>query len=254
MESNSSWLIFIDQITSIIEKIVGIALMVFATSEFRKYRQKKCSEAAAKFLGLFKGTVEDVITIVDRPEIFQHPHINNDLTISSEIKKGEVDPYKPSNMIANKIISLEKEFHLLCAQISGKKAIELRKLVAELKKNCSSLQSAVRSKLEKNVDHLNAPNNKKVLSEYHQRLQSIMQDAEKILFPIIEGNMNNYWYYLKMQFKESIFALPIPLVCLFIYWWNRDPNNSASIPALILIVIAGIFTAAFLRYITSNKY
>lgn len=201
MDSNSGWLSFVDQAMSIIEKFVAVALMIFAASEFHKYRKQQCSEAAAKFLGLFKGTVEDIIKIVDCAENMQYSHIQDDLMINLEIKESKVDSAKPSRMIANKIKFLEEESHFLCAQISGKEAIKLKKLIDKLKIFCLSLQGAVHAKLERNIDHLNAPNNKQVLNEYRQYLSSIIEDAKKILVPVIEGK----WImttFLKKLLKE----------------------------------------------------
>jgi hypothetical protein len=163
----------------------AILAFYYARKALQEYWVKKQSEAAILALSRLRACIDEILDISNRRHGYQYPSFLQE--IASQ-KEEQHHPERPPRLISSKMVQLKKDLQHPIAQISGEPAVKLLNLISDLQQYCVSLGSAIYADLGGNTKEIRqSAHIQNTLQNYSSKLQSVLEQAEKILIPIIES-------------------------------------------------------------------
>lgn len=163
--------------------IAAILAFFFWRRSAKVNRLNLRSSAAALVLSQFRKCIGQVEDISYKFPHYQYPSFPDAEATSEKEEKSHRE--RPPRLVSLKIALLKKDLHEPIAQISGKASLEILDLLVELEKLGTSIGAAIYGELGGYTKEIRIAQ-QDVLPNASSRLQLILQNAEKILFPIID--------------------------------------------------------------------
>lgn len=144
--------------------------------------------AAAEILRLLREFIDKTNKIILLPDLYQYEeHYPFNIPELQNREKMPSDWTRPNRLIANNMGALMLALNKPLSKLVGKEYYQIIELTERLEYKCRSITGWLQAKLG---DH---PDKRSIIQQYDsdkypEMLKSILREAEKILFPIINGN------------------------------------------------------------------
>lgn len=187
---------FGQQIIGSFSDLLIFCIGAFVVNDFLQYRKRQRAEAATRILVQLRSCVDYINEISLRKDLYKYEGYYPDKISEIGIRQDKVEEYKerPSRLIANRIFEFKKLVNEPIAQLAGKEAIVLIKLIFDFQQEANGLSNSVGALLGGSKDLANQAD--RLMLECCDKIMDLKKEIERILGPIVEGHYRCFFWYL----------------------------------------------------------